>query len=624
MRLLRSSRPHVLLLIVLALVMAACSGTDDVTAVDATEGESTDEATDDDVTDEQVTDDDLTEASTGTDSLVIAIGSDQGTLTPYTYVNGYPGWNLMNLVYDTLLVLDEDSAPQPHLAESVEVSDDGLTWTLTLAEGVTWHDGEPVTAEDVLFTFEYVQEFTTSRFTGPAGAATDLVADGNTITITLAEPNPEFAIRPLADMPIMPAHVWADVEAPDAAGLDLAVGSGPYVLDAYTPDQSYALSANADYALGTPQVSDVTLSIIPEQQTAIAALQSGEVQAITDGIPPQLVDQLEAQDDIDVVSGPEYGSTLLLMNNERPPFDVPEVRQAISRAIDVEDLVDTVLLGRGTPGDPGFVHPDSPYARASRTHTTDLDEAADLLDAAGAEEGPDGIRELDGAALSFDLLVYADNPDRLRAAELIRDGLAEVGIEVVVDVLDADSVDALVWPDFDVANGRDYDMAMWGWSAPVMLSPGRLVGLVDSDVTVGTLNVTGTVDEQIDALAAAVLAEPVEEGAADAAAELADAIAEQTPFVTLYDDDGVYAYDPATYDGWVFQNGQALGAGRALHRPGSLPVVMFWRRITTPWEESTRWAARWRWGRASIPDRPRRPTADPRWRWATSECPRWP
>jgi len=334
--------------------------------------------------------------SAAADELVVAIGGDEGSLTPYTYVTGYPGWNLLNLVYDTLLVLDEDSVVQPHLAESYEVSEDGLTWTLELAEGVTWHDGEPVTAEDVAFTFDYVQQHTSSRFTGPAAAATEVVVDGSTVIFTLDEPNPEFAVRPLADMPIMPAHVWQDVDDPEAAGVDLAVGSGPYVLTDHTPDQSYTLTANEEYGLGTATVSELTLSVVPEQQTAIAALRSGEVQAVTDGVPPQLAEQLGQQDGVEVVTGPEFGSTLLLMNNGAAPFDVPEVRQAVSAAIDVDELVETVLLGQGTPGDPGFVHPESPYADQPRDHVFDPQRAASLLDAAGATEGADGVRERDG------------------------------------------------------------------------------------------------------------------------------------------------------------------------------------------------------------------------------------
>lgn len=552
-----ASRPRRLVLalaLVLALGLAACSGSDGVNDAGASPGPAASPAG----------------AAGSPAELVVAIGGDEGTLTPYTYMTGYPGWNLMNLVYDTLLVLDEESVVQPHLAESYEVSDDGLTWALTLADGVTWHDGEPVTAEDVAFTFDYVQQYTSSRFTGPASAATDVTADGNTVTFTLDTPNPEFAVRPLADMPIMPAHVWEDVDDPEAAGVDLAIGSGPYVLIDHTPDQSYTLTANEDYGLGEASLAGVTLSVIPEQQTAIAALQSGEVQAVTDGIPPQLVEQLEQAEDVEVVTGPEFGSTLLVMNNGRGPFDVPEVRQAISRAIDIDDLVDTVLLGQGTPGDPGFVHPESPYASSPRSHVFDPQEAVSLLEAAGATEGEGGVRELAGEPLSFDLLVYADAPDRLRTAELIRDQLAEVGVEVTIDALDADSVDALVWPEFDVANGRDYDMALWGWSAPVMLSPGRLVGLVDSDPSAGSINVTGTSDPRLDELSEAVLAAPVQDSAETAAADLADGIAQLVPFVTLYYPDGVYAYDGTAYDGWVFQNGQGILSKLSLAELSSL------------------------------------------------------
>lgn len=491
-------------------------------------------------------------------SLVVAISGDEGTLTPYTYVRGYPGYSLLGLVYDTLLVLDEDSVPQPHLATSIEVSDDGLTYRMPLADGVTWHDGVPLTAKDVVFTYNYVRENVSDRFTKPASAAVDVQAEGNTVVFTLAEPNPEFVFRPLSDLPIMPAHIWSEISDPEAATVEQAVGSGPYRLVDYRPDQSYGLEANEDYALGSARVDRLTLSVVPEEQTALAALRSGEVQAVTGGVPPQLVDSLSGQDGLEVVSGPEFSSSLLLMNNERAPFDDPAVRRAVSLAIDVEDLVATVLLGKGTAGDEGFVHPDVPQAGTRRPHEYDLQEAARLLDGAGATAGADGVRAIDGRRMAFSLLVYADDPADLRSAELIRDGLAEVGVELTITPADPDSVDARVWPDFDVASGRDFEMAMWGWSAPVMLDSTQYAALVESDTTSGTLNVQGTRDSELDASAAALRSAGRPEERTAAVDALAGVIAERTPFVTLYYEDGTYAYDAAEFDGWVFQTGQGI------------------------------------------------------------------
>src|SRR5262249_19698457 len=97
--------------------------------------------------------------------LRIAIGADEGSLQPYTYVTGYPGYTMLTLVYDTLFVLDADNIPQPWLATADAVSEDGRVHTLTLRRGVTWHDGRPFTSADVTFSFEYYRQHTHARWT---------------------------------------------------------------------------------------------------------------------------------------------------------------------------------------------------------------------------------------------------------------------------------------------------------------------------------------------------------------------------------------------------------------------------------------------------------------------------
>lgn len=118
----------------------------------------------------------------------LAIPADESTLTPYSYVFGYPGYYLMKLVYDSLLELDADNIPQPWLAESMAVSEDGTVYTLTLRDGITWHDGEPLTAEDVRFTFEYyVEHPEQSRFARPARQVSAIeTPDERMVVLTLA------------------------------------------------------------------------------------------------------------------------------------------------------------------------------------------------------------------------------------------------------------------------------------------------------------------------------------------------------------------------------------------------------------------------------------------------------
>lgn len=489
------------------------------------------------------------------ESVTIAIASDEGTLTPFTNQTGYPGNNLVKLIFDTLAVVEGDEVVGL-MVEQIQ-TEDNQTYTLPLRDGLTWHDGEELTADDVVFSVEFYRDHAEGDSAVDVSMIEDVSADGSTITMVLDQPDPEFSRMVLADMAILPEHLWADMTKVSEAGTELAVGSGPYVLDNYDNARGYTLTANPNYALGEVKVATIEVAIIPEESTQFAALRTGEIDMSTRIVPPQQLDQLTSQPDIGIVEGTEFASTLLLFNNGRPPFDDPAVRTAIAQAIDTQDLVDTALLGSGTPGSPGFIHPASPMAAGDTGSAYDVDATNAALDELGAEPGADGIRVLDGQAMSYELLVQSTSTDRLRSAELIREMLNEVGIEVKISSMESDSLDAKVWPDYDVAQGRNYDMSMWGWSAPVMLSSGLIAQLLYSDPAEGPLNVVGFADPDTDAALDALTSEETLEGRITAAADLQALIAEQAPWVTLYYRDGAYAFRSDTYSGWTWQDGKS-------------------------------------------------------------------
>ena len=480
----------------------------------------------------------------------LAISRDESSLNPYTYVTGYPGHNLLLLIYDTLFQLDEANLPQPWLVESYEMDAEGLVWSFTLHEGITWHDGTPLTAEDVKFSYEYYQEHRHGRWTRAAAAVESIeVADERNFTMTLSAPVPAFLMAPLADVPIIPSHIWQGVD--DADNFTDNTGSGPYRVVSYEPDRTYLLEANAEYFRGKPGVDEIGIVVIEDQTATFTALRVGEIDVAARSLLPELIDEFADSDEIEVLTGPGFVSTLLQINNEREPFNNPLVRLAIARAIDLDDLVKTVLLGFGTAGSPGFVHPALPSHNTAVRHNSDLNQARLLLEEAGFAEA--------FSDKEFELLVYSDNPLRIRTAEIIARQLEEIGMTVRVKALDSTTVDDLVWPEFDVTVGRDYDLSMWGWSAPVMLDPARLGSLFHSDLkTRGTLNIGAYADESVNTLVEELAVTVDLDRQATLLAELQERIAETVPFITLFYPDGVYAYRPAAYDGWVFQNGQGI------------------------------------------------------------------
>jgi len=540
-------------LLAVSLVAAACGSDDEAEPADGG-GAS---ATTDGSTESGGGDDGSPAAGASVDELVIAIGSDQESLTPYTYSDG-EGLLILSLVHDTLLGLDAQNQPVALLASDWSVSDDGLAWDLTLRDDVTWHDGEPFDADDVAFTFDYVVRDGNSHPLWTPGVApvesVDVVSPTN-VVINLATANADFAVRPLASMPILAEHVWEGIDDPLTAGIDATIGTGAYQLESYEVDQSYTLTAYDDYALGTPVAQTLLMPIIPEPSTAFAAIRAGEVDMVSGIVEPQLVAEFEADPDIAISTGPGFATTNLEINNDRPPLDDSEVRRAIGLAIDPAELIDTVLLGRGTPPNPGFLHPEGPLTVVTPEHVFDPDEANAVLDGLGATLGDDGVRVLDGEPMRFEFLAPGDDPSRVRTAELISEQLAVVGIDAEVTILDSTALFAQVWPEFDVANGRDYDISMAGWSPPVQLDAARFGSLVHSDPAIGTFNLSGFDDPEVDALVDAMNAEGDPAARDEIIGELETAIAERRPFIQLYYQDGAYAYRAEAFDGWVYQDG---------------------------------------------------------------------
>lgn len=488
----------------------------------------------------------------------LAIPTTERALTPYTYNTGFPGWYLLMLVYDALMVTDLDGVPRPWLAESVQVSADGTVWTLALRQNVRWHDGQPFTAADVKFSYELYQRVTHPRFSGPLRGVTVETPDTKTVVLKLSAPSPTFDLT-LADTPIMPKHIWE--KAQDPKTLENPVGTGPYKLVQVVPDQFYRLEANAEYFVGKPRVDTLILPIIRDATATFTALQAGQIDAATRTLTPELVAQFQGRPDIKVLSGPGFVTTLLIFNNERAPFTDPRVRRVIAGVLDFNELVRTILLGFGTVGSPGFLHPSSPWynqALPGYPRLT-LEQASRALDELGYKDtNGDGVREFsDGKPLRFELLTRSGDPVRIRAAELIAQAVKPLGIVFDVRALDSDTVAQRVWPDFDACKGRNYDLAIWGWSAPVM-TKADVRGLFHSDCKLGTLNVVGYANKALDALLDKQAQTASRQERKQLLDEVQKIVANDMPFLTLFYPDLIFAVRPTVYEGWAFLKGEGI------------------------------------------------------------------
>lgn len=479
------------------------------------------------------------------DQVRFALSFDDTNLTPYTYLT----YQNLTLVWDTLFWHDLDNNVVPWMVKSFDVSDDGITWDLTLHEGLKWHDGVPVTAKDVKFTFDYVKQREHGRWTGEVANVASVETEGELdVTIVLSEPSATFAFQPLADLPIMPKHIFEEIENPEGATEALPVGSGPFRVVQYTPGQAYRLQAVDDYFKGPPAVSEIVAPIIDDASAMFLALKAGDVDATYRSVPPGQIGEFEGRG-FKIARGTGYGTFRLLFNLGRPGPSVQEVRQAVALAVDQQELVDTVLNGFGTPGNPGFVHPASEWANPDLEADHDPEAARALLDDAGiVDSDGDGVREADGTPLSFEVLVYSSEPDRVRAGELMAEMVADVGIELTVQPLEFETVD-------DRVDRGDYELAILWLTPPFQTDPDSLRRLFASD---GDLNRMGYANPEFDALAAEQRIQVDEDKRRAMVLEMQEMLAEDVPTLVFYHSDLLYPYRPTAISEWAFTKGVGI------------------------------------------------------------------
>ncbi|MDR7523349.1 MAG: ABC transporter substrate-binding protein [Armatimonadota bacterium] len=353
--------------------------------------------------------------------------TDVGFPTPFAFSTVGPGGVVrLSLLYDTLTWKDPQGVI-PWLAQSWRIAPDGRRITFALRPDVLWHDGRPLTARDVQFTFEYYRvhpfAWMDTRIVERA------LAEGlHTVTVVLREPFAPFLEQVAGTVPIIPAHVWQGIDEPRRAQTPaVAVGSGPYRLAEYRPAAGdYRFVANPRYFRGRPRFDEIRYSVLPAERQ-ILAVQSGQA----DVAMADTYDVVRAFADhpyLRVWATEPLSVARLLFNLERPPLDWKPVRQAIAYATNRMQLATLVTRGPGLPGSPGVIPPGDPWAAPNlRAYPFDPARARTLLAQAGL------------AAPSVEI-VTSPSP----VAPLLQRMLREVGIEVTLRTVDAQTRAALI------------------------------------------------------------------------------------------------------------------------------------------------------------------------------------
>lgn len=483
--------------------------------------------------------------------LRLSFPQDDGTLTPYTFQLGYP---LVMLVYDTLEWRDPGGTARPWAAQSVATSPDGRQVTAKLVPGIRWQDGTSLTSNDVAFTFRYVADHPHPRFTPEVAPVSSIdTPDPLTVVFHLRAPSASFVDQTLADVPILPAHIWQGLAPGTVAPPGLPVGSGPYRLIEYHPGQGYRFVANTDYFHGRPAVGTLDVSIISDRSAMVRAFGAGTIDAIPEDLLPAETGAAGGLGSR-LVTGPSYTGTVLMFNLRRPPFDQPAVRAAVAEALNLPALA--ASSGGGPPADHGYLHPDSTWASPDLLHHYDPGAARAHL----AGIGP------------VTILTPTNESDKVHAAQQIAATLTATGMAATAKVVDPAELDAAVGED---GSSPTFEAAIWTIPSLASEDPSLLERLF-AEAASPSLDYPGYQSATFTAQAQRI------DTAADPAARASavqltlGTLANDVPVVPLYFSSGIEAIRPAVYDGWVFVKGTGI-----LDKQSFLPGTTLGRSVTT-------------------------------------------
>lgn len=450
-------------------------------------------------------------------TATIAQWSEPGNLNPLIFPTTYDT-NIQELVFARLIRPTADLSFEADMAESWTVSDDARTLTFTLREGLSFHDGEPVTAADVAFTFTSMADpaYDGGRFAeisilegaeayraGEAdGVAGIQVIDDRTVAFTTSEPFAPF-LPVVGGIFIMPEHVYGAVPIAnwqeDASNRN-PVGSGAFVFDEYRPGEFVSVSAFEGYWEGRPCL-DRLIVRFGDQNTLLAALLAGEIDAAQ--VPIDGTASVANAADLDLLIVDTLSFQYIGTNLRGPLLGDLAVRQAIAHAVNRQAIVNGLLQGYGGLIDSIFPTNHWSYPPDVAPIAHDPAEAGRILDAAGWTL-QNGVRAKDGQNLSLRLFVPTGNLVRERTAPLIQANLRQIGIEVEIRTMDFPTLVTFLLPRDAAGTPRsvtadDFDMFLLGFG--IDRDPNEYLSyLLASDMPPNGYNFIGVDDDAVAAL----------------------------------------------------------------------------------------------------------------------------
>ena len=453
-----------LLAVIMALTFTACGGGNNGGNTANTDTKQEETTKTEEKTEEKK------EASTATspdNDLVIAMQADATHLDPHVSGNGVSN-TVTNTMYESLVTFDADTNIVPMLAKEWTMSEDGKSYTFTLNEGITFHDGEPFNAEAVIANWERGQADQTLRIYSQTKAWVNAVADSEyQLTITLDQPNNTF-LNKLTQVRIVSPKAIKELGKDGLA--KASAGTGPYIFSERVDGGYTKMVRNENYWREGPKVDTLTFKVVPEDGARIAMLQTGEADIITP-VPPIQVEKIANNSDIIVQNekGITYRYVTLNKNytlaDGRKPFDDVRVRQAMNYAFDSEAFCQVVFQGYAVK--PTSIFSSSIMYYAEQTpYDKDLDKAKALMEDAGYADG-------------FPVTIWVDNTTiEMQGAEFVKQQMAEINIDVNVE-----PQESTVIADRTSAPEDQTEVQMWyvNWSSGSYEADGSMRSILHGD-----------------------------------------------------------------------------------------------------------------------------------------------
>ncbi len=471
-------------------------------------------------------------------------------------------YTIFGLVYDTMYQLQLDGSFKLSLAESVTVSDDGLVYTYKIRDGVKFHDGQPLTAEDVVFTYYLYQNTEGYPWMGDYTYYFENIeaTENNEVVITLSEAIPNIDSQ-LVFLYVLPKHIWENEDAVEFENFAM-IGSGPFKMVEYKPNEFVHLAKNEDHFGEVPKFDELIFQTFESQDALVQAIKTGQVDMITE-MPTTAVATLQEDPNIEVVTGAPLapGVTDIIFNQVLPENCPPgdglctghpalldrNVRLALAHATDKQKIIDVVLLGFGTPGT--ALLPDGLglwYNTSIKDYEYDVAKANQILDEAGyVDTDGDGVRELPDASrpLTFRINWPSDSIESPRIAELLSEMWGQVGVDLEAQALDPDTLTAVCCPAFD------FDVMLWGWGSDP--DPNLLLSVMTTDEIPTGSSETGYSNPEYDDLYYQQTSERDLSTRKELVWKMQEIVFDDVVYIIPYYAQSVQAYRKDRFTGWI-------------------------------------------------------------------------